>query len=133
MVVEYVLDASAALEALLGCGDRAVELVELLHNAELHAPHLVDAEVGDVLRRKVLAGEVGEAAASAAVWTLDAVVEQRYPHAGVLVRSAWDLRHRVRFYDGLYVALAARLRIPLLTADARLSRAPDLPCQIELV
>ena len=32
------------------------------------------------------------------------------------------------FYDGLYVALAAALAVPLVTADARLSRAPGLGC-----
>ena len=33
----------------------------------------------------------------------------------------------------LYVALAARLQIPLLTLDARLSCAPGLTCAVELV
>ena len=37
------------------------------------------------------------------------------------------------FYDALYVALAAALDVPLLTADARLARATGLPCQVELV
>jgi len=37
------------------------------------------------------------------------------------------------YYDALYVALAARLGFPLLTADARLAHAPGLPCAVELV
>jgi predicted nucleic acid-binding protein len=36
------------------------------------------------------------------------------------------------FYDALYAALAARLDIPLLTSDERLSRAPGLPCRVEV-
>ena len=47
--------------------------------------------------------------------------------------AAWALRDNVTYYDALYVALAARLGYPLLTADARLARAPGLPCAVELV
>jgi predicted nucleic acid-binding protein len=36
-------------------------------------------------------------------------------------------------YDAAYVALAEALAIPLLTADARLSRAAGLRCEIKLV
>ena len=48
-------------------------------------------------------------------------------------RGAWTLRDNVTYYDALYVALAARLGYPLLTADARLARAPGLPCAVELI
>ncbi len=50
-----------------------------------------------------------------------------------LAERAWTLRHNLSFYDALYVALADRLDVPLLTGDARLARAPGLPCEIELV
>jgi predicted nucleic acid-binding protein len=60
-------------------------------------------------------------------------VDQRYPHTGSLADAAWELRDNVTFYDALYVALAAALDVPLLTADARLARAPGLPCQVEVV
>ncbi len=49
-----------------------------------------------------------------------------------LAEAAWELRSAVTFYDALYVVLAATLDVPLLTADARLARAPGLPCQVEL-
>ncbi len=39
--------------------------------------------------------------------------------------GAWDLRHNVRLADGLYVALAERLVVPLLTTDAGLAAAYD--------
>lgn len=61
------------------------------------------------------------------------LVEYRYPHAGPLAELAWNWRANVSFYDALYVALAVRLDVPLVTADARLSRAPDLGCRIEVV
>jgi hypothetical protein len=36
-------------------------------------------------------------------------------------------------HDAAYVALAESLDYPLLTADARLSRAPGIRCQVELL
>lgn len=61
-----------------------------------------------------------------------ALVDERYPH-GSLAATAWALRADVSYYDALYVALAARLQVPLLTLDARLSRTPQLPCTVELI
>jgi predicted nucleic acid-binding protein len=52
---------------------------------------------------------------------------------GALARAAWALRQNVSFYDGLYVALAVALTVPLVTADGRLSRAPGLGCGVEQV
>ncbi|MBK1788771.1 PIN domain-containing protein [Prauserella sp. ASG 168] len=121
------------VKALTGSGPRARELADRLSAAELHAPHLLDAEVGDVVRRQALHGRLAEDVAAAALWSLDAVLDARYPHAGPLARAAWELRDRVRFYDALYVALAARLELPLLTCDARLARAHRLPCVVEVV
>jgi predicted nucleic acid-binding protein len=39
----------------------------------------------------------------------------------------------VSFYDGLYVALAVALAVPLVTADQRLARTPGLNCVVEQV
>lgn len=52
---------------------------------------------------------------------------------GSLARAAWEVRHILTFYDALYAALATGLGVPLLTADAALSRTPGLPCRVELV
>ena len=48
-------------------------------------------------------------------------------------RDAWLLRDQLSYYDALYVALAVRLDVPLVTSDRRLAGAPDLPCPVELV
>jgi predicted nucleic acid-binding protein len=45
---------------------------------------------------------------------------------------AWELRTNLSAYDALYVALAEQLDAPLVTADARLARAPGLRCVVEL-
>ncbi|KAA5830012.1 hypothetical protein F1721_23145 [Saccharopolyspora hirsuta] len=50
-----------------------------------------------------------------------------------LADAARELRGAISFCDALHVALAASLDVPLLTADAELSRAPKLPCKVEVV
>ena len=60
------------------------------------------------------------------------LVTERFPH-GALARAAWRMRNNLGYYDALYVALAARLDAPLLTADKRLANAPGLPCELELI
>lgn len=42
-----------------------------------------------------------------------------------LLSVAWTLRANLSTYDAVYVALAERMRAPLLTADLRLARACD--------
>lgn len=98
-----------------------------------HAPHLIDAETGNVLRRHEMGGRISAEEAQTALHAGGALVEYRYPHTGSLAELAWTLRANVSFYDALYVALAVRLGVPLITADARLSRTPALDCQIELI
>jgi len=132
-VTDYVIDASALVLALGSKSGAADKLRARLPGMRRHAPHLIDAEVGNVLRRHEQAGLLSSAEALAALRATRALVDHRYPHSGALAEHAWTLRHNLTFYDALYVALAARLNVPLLTADARLSRAPHLPCQAELV
>ena len=85
-----------------------------------------------MLRRRAATGAIEAHSAEAALHALDSLVTDRYPH-GLLATAAWRLRRNCSYYDALYVALAARLGYPLLTADARLARAPGLPCPVELV
>lgn len=130
--MEFVLDASVAVIALVELTPQAHELRVRLEPSVRHAPHLIDAEVGSVLRRRTAAGEIESDLASRALQRLGRIVVERYAH-GPLAAAAWRLRHNVTFYDALYVALAARLGVPLLTADARLAHAPGLPCDVELI
>ncbi len=130
---DCVLDASALVMALTARTSDADTLRARLAAMRTHAPHLVDAEIGNVLRRHEQAGRISRDEAHTALWATLALVEHRYPHTGALAEGAWALRSNVSFYDALYVALAAHLSVPLVTADTRLSRAPALPCRVELV
>jgi len=46
-----------------------------------------------------------------------------------LLDRVWELRGNLTPYDAAYVALAERLRIPLLTADQAIAAAPGVRCK----
>jgi predicted nucleic acid-binding protein len=117
-----VVDASVLVELLRDGGH--AEVVEERLAAEEHtlwAPHLIDAEIGQALRRRVRSGDLDPGVAGEAIWEIDELPIERVEHE-LLVHVAWALRDNVSFYDGLYVALAMMLGEPLLTFDARLAR-----------
>jgi predicted nucleic acid-binding protein len=127
-----VVDASALLEALLRTS--AAEAVEkrLFDAGEtLHAPHLLDVEVTQVIRRYAIAGELNEERGRAALADLIDFPIRRYPH-GFLLPRVWALRSSLTAYDAVYVALAEALDAPLLTRDRRLATAARRHVRIEL-
>lgn len=128
-----VLDASALVHASVEDRTSARRLRARLVEERVHAPHLIDAELGNVLRRLVSRGVLEAQHGLSLLLTASLLVDERHDGRGELARQAWALRDRVTFYDGLYVALAAGLEVPLLTLDARLARAGSLPCPVELV
>jgi predicted nucleic acid-binding protein len=132
-VNDLVVDASALVCALVGSTATAANLRERLGTTYCHAPHVVDAEVGQTLRRKAQCGELDADKALTALRMLKHTVDDRYPQAGSIAELAWSMRENLSYYDGLYVGLAAVLRVPLLTLDARLAGAPNLPCEVEVM
>lgn len=127
-----VVDASVLAPALVddaADGDRARDR---LRSERLVAPELIDLEVCSVLRRLRLAGRLGEPVAAAAMDDLIALPIERAAHRPLL-RRCWELRENLTIYDAAYVALAESLGTVLLTADARLARAPGLRCQVEVL
>ncbi|MFF0488312.1 type II toxin-antitoxin system VapC family toxin [Nocardia sp. NPDC004068] len=130
---ELVVDASALVIALIVESEVGIRAAERISQSTCHAPHLIDAEVGSVLRKKERQGAIKTDRGVAALRMATLLVDQRYVHHGPLAADAWELRHTISFYDALYAALAARLEVPLLTADARLAKAPGLPCRVELL
>jgi predicted nucleic acid-binding protein len=128
-----VVDASAVLEALLRTpAASAVERWLFDPSQTLHAPHLLDVEVAQVLRRYAASGEIDAERGRAALSDLADFPLHRYPHDFLLPR-VWDLRNNLTAYDAIYVALAEALDAPLLTRDKRLATAPGHHARIELV
>lgn len=128
-----IADASAVLEVLLRTSGAARAEQHLFAPGQtLHAPHLIDVEVAQVLRRYAMNGDIGVERCAAA---LDDWVDfrvQRYPH-DVLLKRVWGLRENLTAYDAAYVALAEALDAPLLTCDKRLAAAPGHDAQVTLI
>ncbi|MBK7973674.1 MAG: type II toxin-antitoxin system VapC family toxin [Deltaproteobacteria bacterium] len=128
-----VLDASAAVELVLG-SRRGVTVAARLRDpaVTLHAPHLLDLEVAQVLRRGERDGWLAPRRAAEALADLRDLDVIRYPHHALLAR-VWELRHNVTAYDAAYLALAEALDAPILSCDARLASAPGHRARVELV
>jgi predicted nucleic acid-binding protein len=128
-----VVDASAVLETLLRTPAAAAVEGRLFDSRQtLHAPHLIDVEVAQVVRRYAAAGELDAERGREALADLADLPLLRYPH-DLLLPRIWELRHNLTAYDAAYVALAEALGAPLLTRDRRLAAAPGHHAQVELV
>ncbi len=126
-----VVDASCLYEVVA-----ATELApriarHLTADEDQFAPHLIDVEVFGVIRRHHQLGHLDGTAARLAIDDLRDWPGERISHTPLLAR-AWELRTTVRGPDAMYVALAEVLDAPLLTTDARLSRAPGPRCEVVL-
>jgi len=128
-----VTDASVILEVLLQSPAASRIEDRILSNREsLHAPHLIDVEVAQVLRRYVSRGEMYADRAHMALDLFARFPITRYSHEP-LVQRIWALRSNLTAYDAAYVALAEGLGATMLTCDERLARAPGNRATIELI
>jgi len=128
-----VVDASALLEALLRTSAaKAVEGRLFAPRQTLHAPHLLDVEVAQVIRRYASNGEIDGERGRMALADLADFPLRRYPH-DVLLPRIWALRNNLTAYDAAYVALAEALDTPLLTRDKRLAATVGHRARIELI
>ena len=127
-----VLDASAAVDWLLQTPvGRQIETRINAHHESLHAPHLLDLEVAQVLRRLAREGLVSAQRAGQAIEDLEDLRVTRYPHF-VLLPRIWQLRHNLTAYDAAYVALAENLGATLISRDARLASVPGHAAKVEV-
>jgi predicted nucleic acid-binding protein len=128
-----VVDASALLEVLLGASAAKPMQDRLFAPGQtLHAPHLIDVEVAQVIRRYAANGEIDGERGGMALADLADFPLRRYPHDFLLPRI-WGLRNNLTAYDAAYVALAEALEAPLLTRDRRLAAAAGHFAQVDLV
>lgn len=123
-----VVDASAAVLGVLNDGDAR----DRLRAEALACPHLVDSELVHVLRAHVLRGDLVAGVAFRALQRWERLGIERLSVVGLLARI-WELRDNLSAYDATYVSLAEALDCALLTADAKLSRAPGVRCPVTVV
>jgi predicted nucleic acid-binding protein len=128
-----ILDASAVVDLLTKPPADTRELRGQIRAASIvHAPHLMDAEVTNTLRRHVLLGRMDHVSARRALRQLAAMRLRYWPHRPFLDR-AMALRHQLSAYDAIYVAMAEATGATLLTRDAKLGRATGHRARIEVV
>lgn len=127
-----VLDASAALELLLRTPlAPKIERRIFADRVTLHAPHLLDIEIAQVLRRYGFQHALSARRARQALQDFADLPISRYPHDLFLPRI-WALRNSLSTYDAVYVALAETLDAVLLTCDRRLANAHGHRARLEV-
>ena len=117
--MKWVIDASVAAKWLAPEPDSP--LAEALLDDELIAPDLLFVEVGNILWKKQLRGEMDAAATLLGARWLLQVPLQVHDSAWLLAEAlglALQLQHPA--YDCFYLALAQRIGVPMVTADRRL-------------
>ena len=108
----YVVDASVAVEYLLKT-PVGLDVADIIDNASLVAPGLMDAEVLSALRRAVLQRRLTEARARIVIANLSHWSVNRISHQE-LASVAWRYYQNVTAYDAFYVASRLRPRNPPL-------------------
>ena len=128
-----VIDASAVLEVFFRT-EAGLWIENRIFSPEetLHAPHLIDLEVAQVVRCYCASGEMDTQRGREVLDDLTDLPIMRYPH-NIFLSRIWDLRHNMTAYDAVYVALAEILAAPLITRDSRLSSASGHSAVIELI
>lgn len=127
-----VLDASAAIDWLLQTPvGQQIENRIFSRGESLHAPHLLDLEVTQVLRRLVREAAVSAQRADQAIEDLLNLRLTRYPHF-IFLPHIWRHRHNLSAYDAAYVVLSEKLGAALITRDASLASASPAGVHIEL-
>ena len=123
-----VVDSSALAASLAYSDEDARWAQTILANDDLAGPHLLPAEVANILRRAALHGDLSRVSAGLAHQELLELPLNLFPYEP-LARRIWELRDNVTTYDAWYVALAEQLGAPLVTLDRKLATANGPLCE----
>jgi predicted nucleic acid-binding protein len=93
---------------------------------------MIDAEVSSVIRGLAIASPPRQVPAARAGQMLADYAGLRIVRHPVqpLQARVFELRHNLTAYDAMYVALAERLRLPLLTDDSKFATAPGHDAEV---
>lgn len=120
-MIDFVVDTSALVDVFLVRGT-SPDLRRSVLAGACAAPELIDLESASVLRKLVLRDGLPPAEGGETLRDIRDAPILRVAHRHLLDR-VWALHANVTPYDAAFVALAEMLDVPLLTSDARLSRA----------
>lgn len=120
---EGVLDASVVADYFFAGPGSTTALRVLRSGTRWIAPDLIFAEFASVATKFARRGLTPRSFARDAVEHLPLLIDEIAP-LGALAGPAYDLaaRHGFSAYDGVYLALARRRGLRLVTADAKLAR-----------
>lgn len=121
-------DASAVVAALVDGGRLGRWAGDLLSGQALVAPHLMPAEVANIIRRSAARGDISHDLAAIALGQLLDLRQTLMPFQEYADRT-WELRENLTVYDAWYVAVAEDVGVPLATLDRHLARAPGPRCE----
>jgi predicted nucleic acid-binding protein len=128
-----VVDASAIVDLLVGSSAAPRIFDRIIASQDgLHAPHAIDLEVAQAVRRLWRRGLTTDSDAEQMAETYRRLPIERHPHLPLLKR-VWELRHNISAYDAAYVALAESLGAPLVTRDRRLAQSGVHRAMVEYI
>lgn len=127
-----VIDASAMVDFLLGITPCSEVVEHALTQTPGAAPHLLDVEIAQVLRRFVRKNTLTSTRAMAAFSDLSSLRLTRYEH-GPLLNRAFELRDNVTIYDAVYLALAEALNAEFITRDKALKNVPECKAKVRVI
>ena len=124
MKTAFVVDASVAVKWFVPEIHSGFALRLLRKGFALQAPELIQAEFGNILWKKCLAGELDGTTAGEILDNFKRSPLILIPHRA-LMKLAWEiaLKHRQTFYDSLYLALAMTEKARMVTADRKFYEA----------
>jgi predicted nucleic acid-binding protein len=128
-----VVDASAMSAMLIYADERGQRARSAMaRDTEWAAPVHWKVEVFSVIRGLALGRKITDGQAVRAVARLTQLGVDHVAIDGLLPRM-WQLRATISGFDAAYVALAENRSLTLVTSDARLARAANPYCRIELI
>lgn len=122
-----VADASAVVALLIDAGPVGRWARDVVVDGPLLAPHLMPGEVTNILRRRLLAGDLSGDNAAMAHADLVALPVELISYAPCAGR-VWELHPNLTAYDAWYVAIAEAFDGSMATLDLRLARARGPRC-----
>jgi len=124
-----VVDSSALYAAIVDSGEAGEWARQQLEGHDLAAPTLMRYEVLNLVRRHTTAGLISLPDAEGAIASLGSLTLFEAPFDRLLPR-AWELRENFTAFDAVFIALAERLQVPLVTLDQRMARGPAVQCTV---
>ena len=118
MATPVVIHAPCVVDVLLN-GVRAAEVLEAIYGRSLVAPVHIDVDVASALALMQQSGvPAGDIRVRLEIYLR--IPLKRFEVAPLML-DAWDRQGGLYVSDGLYVALAEHLGVPLVTRDRRLA------------